>query len=301
MNFRSNLVILHQSIEDFNASLSAQGQQLAAHLEQILSNKKIEVPMLPDVASRVLALSNDPDSDAAQLANLIQGDQALAGHVMQIANSAAYTPNSSLVSLQQAIARLGMSLITEISIAASLNAKLFKAPGFEGRISEIWFHALCTAMWGKEVARVSKQNVEASFLCGLLHSIGRPVILQELSEYACEHDISISQDEALLLEQYFHIKFGEVIVQKWGMPIIVLESVQYYEDYNDAPKNKEEAMVIHGAAMLAKVMDVEDADARLDEILSDEVFANLNLYDDEIEKLKQQAEKVKASVEAMRA
>ena len=80
------------------AELSSNGQALATYLEQLVDGKKIEVPMLPEVASRVLALSNDPDSDAAQLANLIQGDQALAGHVMRIANSAAYTPNASMVS-----------------------------------------------------------------------------------------------------------------------------------------------------------------------------------------------------------
>ena len=235
------------------AELSSQGQKAASYLENLLNEKKIEVPMLPEVASRVLALSNDPDSDAAQLAKLIQGDQALAAHVMRIANSAAYTPNASMVSLQQAIARLGMGVISEISLVASLNSKMFNAPNFEDRISEIWAHALCTALWGKEVARTSKRNVEASFLCGLLHSIGRPVVLQSISDYAHDMQLQISNEEALVLEQLYHIAFGVVVVEKWGMPIIVQESVRSYQHYADAQGSVEQAMVINASASAVTV------------------------------------------------
>jgi HD-like signal output (HDOD) protein len=281
------------------AELSSNGQALATYLEQLVDGRKIEVPMLPEVASRVLALSNDPDSDAAQLANLIQGDQALAGHVMRIANSAAYTPNASMVSLQQAIARLGMGVITEISLVASLNSKMFDAPDYKGRIAEIWSHALCTALWGKEVARTSKRNVEASFLCGLLHSIGRPVVLQSISDYQREHQISVSNDEALVLEQLFHVGFGEVVVEKWGMPIIVQESVQFYQNYAESKRSVEQAMVINAAAKLASEMLVP-AESDFDEVLSGIVFADLNLYEDDIETLKLKEETVISGLEAMR-
>jgi HD-like signal output (HDOD) protein len=286
-----------------NVELSPQVKQVTVHLEKLITDQKIEVPMLPDVANRVLALSNDPDSDAAQLAKLIQSDQALAGHVMTIANSAAYTPNASMVSLQQAVARLGMGLITEIALAASLNTKLFKAPTYQKRIEQIWSHALSTALWGKEVARISKKNVEASFLCGLLHSIGRPVILQSIYEYATQHDVSISQEEALVLEQLFNVSFGNVIVQKWKMPSIVQDAVQFSQNYSEAPTHSDQAMVVNAAAKLATVQvgtnpDSEQAD--LDDILKDGVFSDLNLYEDEIEILKQQADNVKAGMEAMR-
>jgi HD-like signal output (HDOD) protein len=280
------------------AELTPQGQKIASYLESLLSERKIDVPMLPEVASRVLALSNDPDSDAAHLATLIQGDQALAGHVMRIANSAAYTPNASMVSLQQAIARLGMGVITEISLVASLNSKMFNAPSFKGRIAEIWVHALCTALWSKEVARTSKKNVEASFLCGLLHSIGRPVVLQSIYDYKQDHQLALSNEEALALEQLFHVAFGVVAVEKWGMPIIVQESVQYYQNYADAKRSVEQAMVINAAAQLASEM-LTSAESDYIDVLSDTVFADLNLYEDDIETLKVKEETIISGLGAM--
>lgn len=279
--------------------LSPTGQQVANHLQQLVEDHAIDVPLLPDVASRVLALSNDPDSDASQLAKLIQGDQALAGHVMRIANSAAYTPNASMVSLQQAIARLGMQLISEIALAASLNSKLFRAPGFEARSRGIWDHALLTGLWGKEIARLSKKNVEASFLCGLLHSIGRPAALQTIAEFVKKQQARIDEEEVELLEDCFHVLFGDVIVRKWEMPAIVQQSVQYYRDYAAAPAHKDQAMVINAAARMASVTQGLTAES-LTEVMKDQVFADLNLYDDELEALMEKEELVTAAREAMR-
>jgi len=283
-------------------SLSPAGQKIEFLLSELLETKSFDVPMLPDVASRVLVLSNDPDSDAAQLAKLIQGDQGLSAHVMRIANSAAYTPNASMVSLQQAIARLGMALITEIALAASINSKMFKAPQFDKRLTRIWDHALVTAHWGKEVARISKKNVEASFLCGLLHSIGRPVVLQAISEYLTEGGAPVDDDELSLLEEFFHIPFGAVIVENWKMPIIVQESVQFYREYLQAKTHRDQAMVIHAADKLAHdtLICKETDECNIDSVLDDEVFAALNLYEDEIQKLKLQKDKVIAGMEAMR-
>jgi HD-like signal output (HDOD) protein len=283
-------------------SLSPAGQKIEFLLSELLATKSFEVPMLPDVASRVLVLSNDPDSDAAQLAKLIQGDQGLSAHVMRIANSAAYTPNASMVSLQQAIARLGMALITEIALAASINSKIFKAPQFDKRLKYIWDHALVTAHWGKEVARISKKNVEASFLCGLLHSIGRPVVLQAISEYLTEGGEVVGEEELSILEEHFHIPFGTVIVDNWKMPSIVQESVQFYQNYKQAKNHRDQAMVIHASDKLAHdtLQCKEGGECSIESVVDDDVFAALNLYAEEIEKLKVQQDKVIAGMEAMR-
>lgn len=279
--------------------LSDNGIEVASLLEQQLLSHHVDVPILPDVASRVLHMSDDPDSDAAQLAKLIQSDQALAGHVMRIANSAAYTPNASMVSLQQAVARLGMNLITEIALAASLNTKLFRAPGYEERIAEIWAHALCSALWGKEIARVAKQNVEASFLCGLLHSMGRPAVLQCVSDLEQNQEAILPPDECRKLEDFYHVPFGVEIAEKWEMPTLVCEAVGHYLDYNQAEHKQDQAMVVY-AANRAALATLWPDEYSWDDLKEDEVFAHLNLYQDEIEQIWAQQDRVIEALEAMR-
>lgn len=278
--------------------LSDAANAVAGQLQHKIDQRQLDVPMLPEVAGKVVTLSQDPESDAAKLAQLIQSDQALAGHVMHIANSAAYSPNASLVSLQQAITRLGMNLISDIALAASISAKMFKAPGYEAHINYIWRHALATALWGKEIARVCRRNVEATFLCGLLHSIGRPVAIQCLLELAKKNDVQLTAQDVQLLEEKYHTPVGIAVAQRWQMPQIVCESIEFFHAYENANLAREQTTMINGGAAFATHhLKPEDLSAAA---LGDmPVLADLNLYDDEISTLMDKKDVIKSTMEAM--
>jgi len=283
-----------------NSSLSANAAAIVPHLENLLKNGELSVPMLPEVAGRVVGLSQDPDSDATQLAQLIQGDQSLAGHVMRIANSAAYSPNGSMVSLQQAITRLGMNLISDIALAASISTKMFDAPGFEEHVSHTWQHALTTALWSKEIARVCRRNVEATFLCGLLHSIGRPVVLQAIIEISRDKGIALSHEDALALEDSYQQGVGASVAEKWDMPKIVCEAIRFFDDYESAPIARDQTCMINGGAQFARHMLKPEA-LDLDTLIMLPVLADLNLYQDEVARLLDMKEAIASTREAMSA
>ena len=135
-------------------------------LRMQIEQDNIDVPMLPKVANRVIQLTQNADSDAEELSRLIQSDQPLAAHVMRIANSALYSPSTTLVSLQQAITRLGMQIIAEIALAASINSKVFNAPGFGAIISQQLKHSLHCGLWAKEVARQCRRMLKRRFWQG---------------------------------------------------------------------------------------------------------------------------------------
>lgn len=278
--------------------LSATGQALAENIKQQLSSGNIEVPLLPEVASRVIALSQDSESEISDLAQLVQSDPSLAAHVMRIANSAAYTPNASLVSLQQAITRLGMNLICDIAVAASISTRMFKAPGYENRINHIWKHALATALWAKEIARTCRLNVEATFLCGLLHSIGRPVTIQAACDITKRNTASLSEEDAQALEDILNIEVGSCVLKSWEMPIIICEALQHLNDYHAAPHAVEQTMIVNASAQFATHM-LDSEQLSRDDLIAQEVLADLNLYQDEVEKLLEKRDDIVSSMEAM--
>ncbi|MGK0501137.1 MAG: HD-like signal output (HDOD) protein [Oceanicoccus sp.] len=198
---------------------------ISHQLEQRIKIKALDLPMLPQVTSQVLSLVNDVDSDAVALAKLIQSDQALAGHVMRIANSAAYSPNTKMTSLQQAIARLGMQNITEIAMAATMGPKLFSAVGYEDLVKEIWATSLATAVWAREIARQGRRNVESTFLCGLLGQIGLPVVLQAVLDITEQDDISLDRELLLALMQQYKAEVGAVLADHWMLPVAVKDTI----------------------------------------------------------------------------
>jgi HD-like signal output (HDOD) protein len=73
--------------------------------------------------------------------------------------------------------------IGQLALATSLNADLFAAPGNEARLKRLWHDSLTCSAWSIEIARMRKTNVESSFLGGLLCQIGKPIVVQGVSEF----------------------------------------------------------------------------------------------------------------------
>ncbi|MBX2807249.1 MAG: HDOD domain-containing protein [Cellvibrionaceae bacterium] len=267
----------------------------AAYLTQVLESDAIDVPLLPETAQKVIQLSQDSTSDAAQIAAVIQSDPSLGGHVMRIANSAAYTPNSNLVSIQQAISRLGMIEIGNIALSTAMNSKLFKAPAYQPHIQAIWKHALATALWSKEIARAMRSNVEAAFLCGLLHSIGKPVMLQTIFDQPDRGDQRLSDEELMPLYQQFESAYAQAVAISWELPSLVAEAISFYKHFQQAPSATELAATIAFGSQLAmlmlepKLMDTQDINASA-------ALSVINLYPDEVENILQQRTVVQNSM-----
>lgn len=237
-----------------NLSAELPIKRLEESLKQAILEGFVEVPMLPEVANRALSLAQDPEASAADMAELIERDQSLAGHVMRIANSVAYTPMANLVSLQQAVARLGMIVISEIALTAALGAKLFRTPGYEDYVEYNWQHALATSLWAKEVAKLCGSNTEATFLTGLLHSIGRPAVLQTLLDLAEQQKLSLTPEQVYLLENKYSQPVTTLVVRRWNMPSQIIESIQYYAELDEATDTGKIAAAVYLSSHLAAYM-----------------------------------------------
>lgn len=277
--------------------LSDHGEIIRAKIKQDLDSDTLTVPLLPSVARQVITVVNDPDSDASELAKIIQSDQAIAGHVMRIVNSAAYSPTASLVSLQQAIARLGMQMIGDICISITTGTKLFKTPGYEQTIQKLWRHSVLTALWSKEISRSIRRNVESAFICGLLHSIGRGVTLQLCIDQAKVLDYEIPSEEAFSLVEELQHDVGITILKKWGLPAIIIESLNYFNRYKEAPNYSELAATVTAAAFIAEHHDSGTQDEET--IASCPAFADINLYQDEIGELLDKRDQISSALESL--
>lgn len=259
--------------------------QVRLIFEDQLECRDIKLPMLPKVAAMVIQLTMDDDTDAQRLAKLIQSDQALAGHVMRIANSPIYRPVSAFVSLQQAIARLGIITIGEIAMATSLNSNLFSAPGSEKLLRALWYKSLICSAWAREIARMRRTNVESSFLAGLLCSIGKPVVVQGIDEFGLDADTV----QAFIDEYY--VRAGSILAENWDLPEVVKGVIIHHSDPDYDGEFESEVINVRAALCLAEESDVDT--------LSDEMKEQLNFYPEEIEVLREKGDIVDSWVTAV--
>jgi len=267
-------------------------------LDKQIQSKKLEIPLLPQVASRLLALSNDPNADAEKLSALIHQDQSLAGQVLRIANSPAYLPRTPIVSLQQAVAWLGISLLTDLAFTVSIQQRVFHVKGYEADIKQLRQHSLASGVFGKEVARLKRRNVEGAFLCGLLHSIGKPIILRTLADLQQTLNVTLGFDDVCCFLEDYHTQVGTMIAETWELPGMVRESIACYDRYAEAQNFPEAVMITHLAGRLAATV-FTPSEKDVSDVWDDPVLEDLNLYPDETTILLEKGGMVRETVESM--
>ncbi len=240
------------------------------------------LPVLPAIATSVLSLANNPSADAADLSDLIHQDQTLAGNVLRIANSPAYRTGDAIVSLRQAVLQLGFSVLSEIAVAACLNADAFRAPGFEPLRKRLLAHAFVTGGFAKELARRKRRNVEALFLCGLLHSVGRTVALRLVAEAHAGAAERPAEADVLPVLDAHEAELGARVTAAWNLPPQVQTAAAHHRAPEQAPAFVDETRTVALAAALA-TWGLQDAAHDEAVVRTLPAWAGLNYYPDEVD------------------
>ena len=269
--------------------------QLGRDIEQ----RRLEMPLLPDVAAEVLSSTLDDKANAARLAELIQQDQALATHLLRIVNSPAFRGSTEIVALQQALARLGMERIREIALSVSLQGTLYTPGPYDALLKVSWQCALRCALWSKEVARQARKNVEVAYLSGLLHNIGEPLLLNHLSKLPTPPDLDTVEE---VLERLAGAA-GTALVEEWSLPSSVALTIRYLAHFQEA-KNAQDLVAVVASGLAFAQIDAEDfADEEcelLSEMLCLESMQHLNFYPDDVEQLLSLNDQIELTVDSMR-
>jgi putative nucleotidyltransferase with HDIG domain len=232
----------------------AQTLTIRAAIADRIATGRLDIPLLHDVAHRVLSMSSSSAADAKNLAELIYRDQALATHVLRIANSPAYLPRERIDSLQQAIARLGIMTLRNIVIAVSVRSRVFSFGTCESYARTLWRHSFGAALFAREVARRANVDSEAAFMAGLLHDIGKPIVLKVVGDLG-DHYVDILGPTLLrlVLEEH-HLAVGTKLGETWHLPQTVVQAIAFHHDWASAQSSKELVMAVALADSFAECL-----------------------------------------------
>jgi len=258
--------------------------EVQTRFDQLLESGELPLPVLPEVASQVLAMVQRPDCDTSRLAELLRRDPGMTAHVMQVAASPIYMGATKISSLQQAIGRLGFATTTQIVLAIASKTRVFAVAGFEAEVKAAFRHALATALFAQEIARTRRSTVDIAFLAGLFHDFGQSVLLQALVDLHRELGVPIEAAVVLPAVEVAHAAVGGRLVRKWSMPEKVAEAVARHHD----PAGCELAMIV------ALADDFAHGGTG-----TTELAAKLNMYPDDVEAIGKRADDIAATVKAI--
>jgi putative nucleotidyltransferase with HDIG domain len=273
-------------------------------LSKVLKDGKLELPVLPAAASQVVQLCGDEHCDARKLTEVVTRDPAMAGNLMRLANSPAYAGSVPIVSLQQAISRLGFGKIRELALIISCQGKIFKLPGHEAWVAYQFRHALAAAGFAQEIARHLRQNVEEAFLCGLLHDVGRPVLLQTILDLHDDCDCKPNAMAVTVAINKLHSHVGSEMVKSWALPVRLAETIHHHHKPEGATTAAQTATLTCLADDLSHwALDESEAPGARGvaaaDITDHRTLTGLNLYPEDLDALVAKKDQVLAMVKAM--
>lgn len=272
---------------------------LSALIDERLVKGDIDLPIFPQSVSEVMSLCARDDVDMRAIAAAIHKDPTLAAHMIRIANSPLVAPKVPITTLQQALARLGTSQITQIALVVVCRTRAFDVKGRAAAARKMLRHAVATAAYAKEIARLCDRQPEEAFLCGLMHDIGEPALLQLASDLAQKHGQKLDDATATSELERLHQRVGGMIARSWKMsPLVVTTAEGHHRKSKGTSDEADMVAVVQLADALA------DALLRREELPPSNVEAlpaarSLRLDVEKAETLAARREVVEATVEAI--
>jgi putative nucleotidyltransferase with HDIG domain len=194
-------------------------------------------------------------SSASSIAAIIGRDVSLSAKILQIVNSSFYGFPKQIDSLSRAVTIIGGRQLQMVTMGISVMSVFKDIPEELLDMQSFWRHSISCGVLCKCMAeKFIVANEERLFLSGLLHDLGRLIMLQE-DPGAVTMAIGLAKKKGLPLYEaetelwgFNHGQLGAEFLLAWNFPAALVDCVRYHH----APqKNNLEANIVHVADAIA--------------------------------------------------
>jgi len=246
---------------------------------------------LPEVALRVNAMVDDPESGGDEIAKVIETDPALSARVLGIANSAMYGYSMEISTVGRAVTVLGTRQIRDLVLTTAAARTFKKIPTDLISIDDFWHHSIYCGLLAKQIASMTKTpHAETMFMAGLLHDIGHLIMFNQIPEQI--HEILMAtlqpgEEELYQVERrvlgFDHSEVGGALAKMWTLPPVLQEVIELHHEPQKAEKFPQEVFLIHIANRVASLPYTEYNEKDWLEMFSAELLAKAGITHAELQ------------------
>ncbi|WP_319781001.1 HDOD domain-containing protein [Maridesulfovibrio sp.] len=227
-----------------------------------LMRKEIKLPSLPQVFIEMRQVINDPSSSASDLAKVISQDTALSAFLLRMVNSAFYSFPAQIDTISRAVAVIGTNQLSTLAMGTSVMDMFKGLPADIIDLELFWRHSFSCGIIASHLSKTFKQGTpEKCFVAGLLHDIGRPVMMMTLPDRAVAATAISRNKKALMFKAeqivtgFDHAELGGMLLRKWNLPFSLVNAVLNHHNPAKASKSPE-ALYVYFANIIAKTMGI---------------------------------------------
>jgi putative nucleotidyltransferase with HDIG domain len=201
------------------------------------------LPSLPSVYVKLQEELQKPEASIDDIAAIISADIAMTAKILQLVNSAFFGFFQKVDSPARAVKLLGIDTIkalvlgSQIFTEMKISGKLFSA-------ETLWRHSMTVGALAQKIAAsegADKELISNSYLAGILHDIGKLVLVSRLESLYSEV-IMIAQKERIPIasaeEKVFqatHGDMGAYLTGLWGFPSDIVEAIGFHHHVGNCP------------------------------------------------------------------
>lgn len=148
-----------------------------------LVREGLELRPLGTSVENVLSTARNASCSAEDVAKALANDQAMCIRVLSLANSSTYARGRPVNSVQDAVKRIGIKEVRNVVLALDVVEQYKGSASRHVDVRHFWEHSLACALIASSIAKACKcPGADDCFLWGLLHDVGRAVLLDKASE-----------------------------------------------------------------------------------------------------------------------
>lgn len=196
------------------------------------------VPSLPGLYHEIVAELQSEDTSLERIARIVAKDVGMTAKMLQLANSAFMGVRSSISSPTQAVALIGTEMVRALVLSVHVFSQFEDQQGAAVYWATLWEHSMDVACLARSIAvnqKCPKALVEESFTAGMLHEIGKLVLLAQMpKEYSTILESHPSQPISVTAAERerfgcTHAELGGYLMSIWGLPHPLIHAVTYHD------------------------------------------------------------------------
>ena len=221
------------------------------------------IPSPPGLYYEIQAELRSEDTSLKKIAEIVSKDAGMTAKILQLANSAFMGARYNISNTTQAVTLIGTEMVRALVLSVHVFSQ-FKNPATSD-CATLWEHSIAVACLAQRIAvgeGCTKALVDESFTAGILHEIGKLVLLSEMSKLYAELLADIGKNTGTLAEaerQRFgctHADLGAYLMSIWGLPHSLVQAVAYHDRPADSVEKRLCSLTtVHGADAIASSID----------------------------------------------
>lgn len=188
-----------------------------------VESDRVTLPPFDKTALRIQQEIQKPDVNISKIEKQLIADPAMSSQILKVANSAFFRGLSKVMTVREAIVRMGLDEITRIVMVLTQKKMYQTSDTFiKNYRNTLWQHALVCALVSKWVAKEGgfEDITQEVFFASLMHDIGKLFLITVIEKIKQSKEVPFIPSGTVINEiiKTQHAEQGYRLLKKWNLP-----------------------------------------------------------------------------------